>query len=109
MIPRLSKAQKRFNRIGVNFATDVFAARVRHRFVANAATDVVVVLVVIGRDQFDAVADDLADESGQRASLRVSDDSADHVALALNSTNHADLEVTLSSSRQALLAALLLK
>jgi hypothetical protein len=105
----LEQSPKRLNRIGVNLAANVLAARVRDRFVADAPTDVVVILIVVSRDQFNMIADDFADESGQRDRLGVSDESANHVALALNRPDDTDLEVALAGARQALLTAFFIK
>lgn len=77
----LEQSPKRLNRIGVNLASNVLAARVRHRFVADTTSDVVVILIIVGRDQFNAVADDLANESSERNRVCVSDDPADELPL----------------------------
>ena len=93
MIPRFNNAQNEFDIVGVNFAAHVLALRVLYGFMADAASKVVVALILIGRDERDLFVDGMADESGQRASISLPNDLADHVAFAFDSSDHTYLAI----------------
>ena len=91
--PSLQQQPEGFDIVRVNLTAHVLAAAMIHGLMAHAATEIVVVLIFIGRDQRHFIADDLADEAATRPRVRFADNLADDVAFALDSPNHSNLAV----------------
>jgi hypothetical protein len=89
----LEQSPEAFDIVGVNFTANVLALAVVHGFMADATPQVVVALILIGRDTRGLFVDGMADESGQRARIGLPDDPADNVAFALDRADHVNLAV----------------
>src|ERR1700688_4001311 len=75
----------------MDFATDVLAGRVIHELVGALATDPLVGLKLVGRDQGDTIGDRLVHEAIQRLGVGRLDHLTDHAALAGDGADDGDL------------------
>lgn len=89
----------------MDLATHPFILGVADRFVLNFATQVIVILILVGHDERDFLADDLAHETGEGRRILTADHPRDYVALALNRSDNADLAVTVFLLSKCELAA----
>src|ERR1700676_932807 len=88
----LKQCPKGIDALSVNLTTHILASRVRDHFMRIwCVFQVAIAGVLIGRDQFNLVADSLADEFGQGLSIRVLDHFADDVPFARNCANYRNL------------------
>ena len=77
------------------------------RFVRDVFAEIVAVLILVGRDEINLVADDLTHKARERLCVLIPDNSANHVAFSSYRADHACFQIALAGSCQALLTALL--
>lgn len=86
----------------VDVPAHILALRVVHGLVRVLPLQASIARMFIGRDQRDVFAHGLTDETAQRDAVRILDDLADHIALASNRADDADL-IAARPTLQALL------
>src|ERR1700679_4044361 len=84
---------KRFDVVCMNLAPHVFALAVIDGAMFYTLVDVPLGGILIGCDQRDLFADSMAHKAAQSLGVHIADDLSDHVTLALDSSNHADLAI----------------
>jgi hypothetical protein len=99
----LEEAPKRFQIVGVNFATNVLALTVTDRFVREILFQESITGMLIGRHQINGLADSLAHESIKCNGVRTLDYLTDYVSLAANCADDANFAGTDTASYMALL------
>ena len=85
----LQERPERFDIVGVDVAAHPFVLRMVNALMR--ATEQLVGLILIGRDQRNSIARNLANEAGHGRRVQTADHFADHVALALNRADDAYL------------------
>jgi hypothetical protein len=102
-----------FDVVRVNLATDVFTLRMLNGFMADATSEMVVALVLVGGDERDLFVNSATNKAGERACIGITDNPTDDLALAFDGSDHADLAIAnlvaelIRCFRFALLARLL--
>jgi hypothetical protein len=89
----LEQRPERFNRIGMDFTAHIFAARMSDRFMREVTANIVIGLVLIGRDQRHFLADGLAHEACESGGVRAAYYPANHIPFALDCADDSDFAI----------------
>ncbi len=100
----LQQRPERFDVIRVDLAAHVLTVAMANRFMRASETRVGGIF--IGRDKRNLIASDATNEAIQGTRIGITDDAADHVALALNCSDDARLEIAFARTSIPLLCAL---